>query len=142
MIKKSGKPITGAQPKYSRKPPLVPNANQTSAQEQTMIAEAPSPFKNRTQTPQISAPTNPEFRANPQFHKDLLRYGATGRSFSIRNAPDVDMAAVGYESRATKSTSPIISGFPQRGAVRVVGGGNQPKATKSQRAKYPGIFGR
>ena len=50
-----GMPITGAQPEFSRKNPLVPNAKDTSADEQTMIADAPSPFKNNQQTPQIPA---------------------------------------------------------------------------------------
>ena len=49
-------PITGAQPQYSKKKPFVPDAKDTSADEQTMIAEAPAPFKNRNTVPNIPAP--------------------------------------------------------------------------------------
>jgi hypothetical protein len=54
------------------------------------------------------------------------------------------LAAVG-EPRLPKGYNPVNSGYTTRGAQRVVGGGNQPsatKATKSQREKFPGIFGR
>lgn len=55
MKKVKGMPITGAQPEYSKKKPLVPNAADTSANEQTMVAEAPQPFKNRNTAANISA---------------------------------------------------------------------------------------
>lgn len=55
MKKIKGMPITGAQPQYSKKKPFVPDAKETSADEQTMIAEAPTPFKNRNTTPNIPA---------------------------------------------------------------------------------------
>lgn len=51
MKKIKGQPITGATPEFSqKKKPFVTNAKDTSANEQTLISEAPSPFKNRNQT--------------------------------------------------------------------------------------------
>lgn len=60
MKKVKGQPITGARPQTSRKAPLVPDAKETSANAQTMIAEAPMPFKNRMETPQMPAGTGPK----------------------------------------------------------------------------------
>lgn len=48
-----GMPITGTNTQTSKKRPFVPDAKDTSANEQTMIAEDPSPFKNNLQTPQM-----------------------------------------------------------------------------------------
>lgn len=56
MKKVRGMPITGATPEYSKKAPFVPNAKDTSADVQTMIAEAPTPFKNKKTAPNLSAP--------------------------------------------------------------------------------------
>ena len=53
MKKVKGMPITGARPQYSKKKPLVPNAADTSKDAQTMIAQAPMPFKDRNSTAQI-----------------------------------------------------------------------------------------
>lgn len=57
MKKVKGMPITGAQPEYSKKRPFVPNAKDTSSDEQTMIGEAPAPFKNRQTAPNIPTGT-------------------------------------------------------------------------------------
>jgi hypothetical protein len=57
MKKVKGMPITGATPQYSKKKPFVPDAKDTSADAQTMIQEAPTPFKNRNTTPNIPAAT-------------------------------------------------------------------------------------
>lgn len=46
MKKVRGMPITGAKPQVSKKAPFVPDAKDTSADEQTMIKEPPTPFKN------------------------------------------------------------------------------------------------
>lgn len=60
MKKVKGQPITGAKPQTSSKRPFVPDAKETSADEQVMIAEAPSPFKNRNQTGEMPAGTGPK----------------------------------------------------------------------------------
>ncbi len=57
MIIKKGMPITGGKTETSSKKPFVPNAKDTSSDEQTMIAEAPSPVKNRNQTGEMPAPS-------------------------------------------------------------------------------------
>ena len=48
-----GQPITGSRPHISKKRPFVPDAKDTSANEQTMIMEPPAPFKNRNTTAQM-----------------------------------------------------------------------------------------
>lgn len=48
-----GMPITGAKPQMSKKRPFVPNAKDTSANEEAMIKEPPAPFKNNLSTPQM-----------------------------------------------------------------------------------------
>lgn len=55
MKKVKNQPITGAKPQFSKKSPLVPDAKDTSAQAQTMIKEAPTPFKNKMTTPNLPA---------------------------------------------------------------------------------------
>jgi hypothetical protein len=57
MIKKKGMPITGTNIAMSKKKPFIPNAKDTSSDEEAMIAEAPSPFKNRMQTGEMPAGT-------------------------------------------------------------------------------------
>lgn len=56
MKKIKGQPITGATPEYSKKKPFVPDAKDTSADAQTMIGQAPMPFKDRTSTGEMPAP--------------------------------------------------------------------------------------
>ena len=55
MKKVRNQPITGATPQWSKKAPLVPDAKETSANAQTMIAEAPTPFKNNQTTANLPA---------------------------------------------------------------------------------------
>jgi len=57
MKKVKGMPITGTNTQMSKKRPLVPDAKETSANAQTMIAEDPQPFKNRMTTAQMPAGT-------------------------------------------------------------------------------------
>lgn len=64
MKKVRNQPITGATPEYSKKAPLVPDAKETSANAQTMIQEAPSPFKNRMQTPEMPTGSGTAFKPN------------------------------------------------------------------------------
>ena len=60
MKKVHGVPITGSTPRTSNKRPFVPDAKDTSADAQVMIAEAPSPFKNRNQAGEASAGMGPK----------------------------------------------------------------------------------
>ena len=48
MKKVRGMPITGARPEYSKKRPYVPDAKETSADEEAFIKQAPMPFKDNT----------------------------------------------------------------------------------------------
>jgi hypothetical protein len=114
-----------------------------------MIAEAPSPFKNRNQVPQIPvAPSHPNFKVGKDFARQGNIYGAYGKSVSVKSRPTVNLAAVG-EPRLPKypKGNSVITGFPMSSGSRTVGSGSQPKATwaKAPSAKmkkeYPGIFG-
>jgi len=136
VIKKRNNPITGAMPEYSRKKPLIPEANDTSANAQTMIDEAPSPFKNRMQVPQIPAPTNPDNRANSQFHLDNRRFGAKGMPSSVKNKPTVPYGAVGYDKpySSTRGLNSVNNGMAVQGKKQV-GDGSFPKAIKTSAAK-------
>jgi hypothetical protein len=100
-----------------------------------MIAESPSPFKNRNQTPQIPAPTNSEYRVNPQFHKDSMRYGGTGRRIGAANTGVTNYGASGDSKPGGYKGNTVITGTPTRGGNRVVGDGNQRKAIKSRSGK-------
>lgn len=57
MKKVKGMPITGATPEYSKSSQFLPNAADTSSDEQKFIAQAPTPFKSNQQVPQIPAGT-------------------------------------------------------------------------------------
>jgi hypothetical protein len=60
MKKVKNQPITGGKTEYSQgKRPIVPDAKDTSADEQRFIAEAPSPFKNKFQTGSMPTPGSP-----------------------------------------------------------------------------------
>lgn len=55
-----GQPITASRTFTSKKRPFVPDAKETSANEETMIKEAPAPFKNNMQTAQMPVGTGPK----------------------------------------------------------------------------------
>jgi hypothetical protein len=55
----SNKFTTRTRAEFSRKAPLVPDNAKTSADAQAMIKEAPDPFKNRMQAPQMPVGTSP-----------------------------------------------------------------------------------
>jgi len=138
ITKKRGVPITAGRTEYSKKKPLVPNAADTSADAQTMIDESPMPFKNRNSVPQIPAGTHSYSRANSQFQKDALRYGATGRANSVRGMEDPSFPAVGYESGSTKPKfsrgKGIISGTPTQSRAQsgTISTNLGPDATEAQ----------
>jgi len=52
-----GMPITGTNISTSQKRPFVPDAKDTSADEQTFIAEPPAPFKNNLSAAQLPTRT-------------------------------------------------------------------------------------
>jgi hypothetical protein len=145
MIKKKGRPISGGAGQFRPTPNVLSDAAATSRDAQKLVRASPAPFQNRQGSMNIPAPTHPSFRANPQFSKDLLKYGATGRSVSVRNAPTVNLGAVG-EPRLPKGYNPIISGFPTRGATRTAGQIStnrgptaNAKEVKRIRQTYPGL---
>lgn len=94
MKKVKGMPITGATPQYSKKKPFVPDAKDTSADAQTMIAEAPTPFKNRNTLPNIPSAS-----------------GASGNVSTMlsRNTPKI--------ASGLQHSSPGAKALPQGGPV-------------------------
>lgn len=140
-------PITGAPKLYKKQAPVLTDQARTSAGAQRTINQGAQKFSNPYNEKNVPAPTQAISRANSNFAKDLNRYGAFGKSVSVKSRPTVDLSAVG-EPRLPKGYNPVNSGFPV-GAQRVVGGGTQPSAkwgpkapTAKQRKEYPGIFGR
>jgi hypothetical protein len=129
MISKNGKPITGARPEMSRKAPFVPDAKETSAATQTMIREAPYPFKNRMTTPNIPAPVHQGFKRDQIAGLPSSRGTqpssqggqATRNDVSIHNSTAMtadQLAAIGEKAPSGKGVHSVISGFPTRGASR------------------------
>jgi hypothetical protein len=134
MIRKMGRPITGARPQVSKRKPFVPDAKDTSADAQTFIRQAPAPFTNRMTAAQMPAPTSRSSKADSQnFHKDHLRYGGRGQTNSVKDRHTVPYGDVGYSSgpyQSKRGLNSINNGSPQT-AKQIVGDGNFPK---SQRA--------
>jgi len=144
-----GNPISGGRPQFRPTPNVLSDAADTSRDAQKFVKASPSPMQNR------QGPMNVAAGVHQGFAKAQRPYGSTSSNLMPRNskasqpqasfsihkgttASASDLAAVG-EARLPKGYNSIQSGYPTRGAVRTVGGGNQPSA--KQRAQYPGIFG-
>jgi hypothetical protein len=82
----------------SNKKPFVPDAKETSANEETFIKEAPSPFKNKMQMGQMPAGTAPKGAVPGQEPKNIYA-GKSGNS-APRNPSG---AAVGYSTLPNQS---------------------------------------
>ncbi len=92
MKKVKGMPITGSTAQYSKKAPLVPDAKATSANAQTMIKEAPTPFKNNQTTVNLPSPNGPQ-GAVPGL-EPKIRAGMQRTSPGVKALPQG--GAVGY----------------------------------------------
>jgi hypothetical protein len=142
-------PISGGAGQFRQTPNVLSNAADTSRDGQKLVKASPSPMQSRQGTMNVPA------GVHQGFAKAQRPYGSPSNNLTPRNSkasqPQTsfsihkgttssasDLAAVG-EPRLPKGYNSIQSGYPMRGAVRTVGGGNQPSA--KQRAKYPGIFG-
>ena len=144
-----GNPISGGAGQFRSTPNVLSDASRTSRDAQEFVKASPSPMQNRQGPMNVPAGVNQNF-AKIQRPKASSAGGVKPRaasvasrstSFSIHKGTMTsasDLAAVG-EPRLPKGYNSIMSGYPTRGAVRTVGGGNQPSA--KQRAKYLGIFG-
>src|SRR5689334_9267740 len=88
----SNKFTTNTRAETSRKKPFVPNAKDTSAAAQTLIAEPPSPFKNKLSTPQMPAGTGVRGAVPGQEPKGIYA-GKSGASVGQSNPTG---GAVGY----------------------------------------------
>lgn len=149
MIRRvKGKPITAGRTEYSKRPPMLQNQNDTSAQAERLIKQPPMPFKSSSSPAQIPVQTNPYYRASADFEKDALRYGGTGKTVSVKNAPTVNYGAVGYDRGPYQNRSglnSVNSGNPSGGnrqAGRIATNvGPQVSAKEVRRLKqtYPGL---
>ena len=86
MKKVKGQPITGAVPQVSHKRPFVPDAKDTSADEQTFIQEPPTPFKNNMSTAQM--PTGSMVQPKPSVGSSPGP-GAVGQNRPINQSGQV-----------------------------------------------------
>lgn len=59
MRNKRRVPMTGARPEFSKQAPVVPNAKDTSLNEEQFIERPPTPFKDRNTSAQIPAGSGP-----------------------------------------------------------------------------------
>lgn len=95
----SNKFKTNARPQYSKKPPLVPDAKDTSRNAQTMIGEAPTPFKNKMTTPNMPVGTGPRGAVPGQEPKSIY----AGKSGSAVGQSNPGGAATGYKKLPNQS---------------------------------------
>jgi hypothetical protein len=126
-----GNPISGGAGQFRQTPNVLSNAADTSRDGQKLVKASPSPMQSRQGTMNVPA----------GVHEGFAKASQPQTSFSIHKGTTTsasELAALG-EPRLPKGYNSIMSGYPSRGAVRTVGGGNQPSA--KQRAQYPGIFG-
>lgn len=152
MITKGKVPISGGAGQFRQTPNVLSNAADTSRDAQKLVKGSPKPQQSR------NGPMNVPAGVHESFAKAQRPYGSASSNLLPRNSsksqPSTsysihkgtshsasEMAAVGYEPRATMSRGAIISGHPTKNVSRTVGAGNFPKATASQRKTYPGIFG-
>ena len=128
MIQKHGKPITGAKPAMTPRPPVLSDAADTSRDAQKMVSRPPMPFENPYGTKNVPAPVNPAYRSTGS-PKELVNNGSNRHSIHNGTETTEDMLAAVGEPRTPKGYNSIISGFPTS-APRKVGSGNFPTAKR------------
>ena|ERR1700674_5313938 len=137
---KSKVPISGGRPQFRPTPNVLSDASRTSRDAQQFVKASPSPMQNR------QGPMNVPAGVHEGFAKAQRPYGSTSNNLLPRNssksqpqqnfsvhqdtrASAAHLAALG-EPRLPKGYNSLTSGYPTRGTVRTVGGGNQPSAKK------------
>jgi hypothetical protein len=139
MIKKGGRPITGARPDMRPRPPVLSDAADTSRDAEKQIMQPADPFANPYGPLNVPAPANQNFQKSQTAGlPSKERYGTAHGGYVVSSASvhsgtrmsKDEMAAVGYGENDTRSESPIISGFPTRNTSRKVGGGNFPTSKR------------
>ena len=136
---KKGQPITGSRTAMQSRSPVLANQAQTSRDAQKIVNRPPMPFDNPRGTVKAPAPSN----RSGSWRVDNLQ-GSSGKRAGVGNTylSAQEMNAVGYAPTATRSTNPIISGFPTRNNPRKSGGasqsvanwGKQPSTAATRRA--------
>ena len=99
MKQVKGQPITGSTAFYSKKKPMVPDAKETSADEERFIKQAPMPFKDRNSVPQIAVGTGPKGAVPGPVQKPYA--GKSGSTVGAKALPGG--AAVGYSKLPNQS---------------------------------------
>ncbi len=115
-----GQPITGGRNFFSKKKPFVPDAKETSQDEQTMIKEPPTPFKNSMEPAQMSAPSgkSPVEAKSKVGIKALPQLGAVGQNKAINQSGQVNGRMGTSFPRKSRSNT---GSFPQKRNARFYG---------------------
>ncbi len=100
MKQVKGQPITGSTAFYSKKKPMVPDAKETSADEERFIKQAPMPFKDRNSVPQIAVGTGPKGAVPGQEPKSIYA-GKSGSTVGAKALPGG--AAIGQRTMPNQS---------------------------------------
>jgi hypothetical protein len=142
MIKTKGQPISGGAKQFRPTPNVLTDAA-TSRDAQQLTRSSPQPFQSRQSTANLPAGRlNMKTLGIPYDKPSPVKARPQNWGKKPEAGTSASMLAAVGEPRVPKGYNSINSGYPTRGTQRTVGGGNFPKATASQRAKYPGIFGR
>jgi hypothetical protein len=92
-------PITGTKVEKSTKKPFVPDAKETSANVQTMIAEPPAPFKNKLAAAQVPAPANAKGSVERKPQNGIKRSGVPVMAHLAKPARKSGNPAPGFKSK-------------------------------------------
>jgi hypothetical protein len=127
---KSLSPRAGFNPKTAARPAMQPrtpvrSSPETSSDTERQIRQPAQPFANPQGTVNLPAPTHPGFRSTGGPKELVDKFKDVGCKDT--STTDEMMAAVGYSPSATKSTNPIISGYPTRNNQRRTGPDQQPR---------------
>lgn len=124
-------PKTGARPQMSRRAPFVPDAKDTSADAQTMIQQAPAPFKDRMTAAQTQASPNRNFSRDQiaglpsnRGTQPSKQGGQATSQFSVTrdtSLSDDMLAAIGESKPSGRGVHSGISGYPTRNVKSVKG---------------------
>lgn len=134
MIKKKGMPISGSGMVASKKKPFVPDAKETSSDEQRFISEPPTPFKNNMEPNSMAAPSGPRgaipgpakkpwsgLQHSSPGARALPNLSAVGQTKAINMSPQIG-GKMGWPPPKRKA-GVNGQGFPSKRSARFYGEG-------------------
>jgi hypothetical protein len=140
MIKKQGRPVTGATPAMQSRPPVRSSVNTSTDTERTImrpenqfsnpygVVKTPAPTSNYVNTRRSKS--NVYYDGGSPVDPNQKAGGYAVTHVGCANTQDTNYAAT--NDRKPRGYNSIMSGFPL-GAPRKVGGGNQPSAKRGKR---------